>query len=155
MDTKTRTDMTKEEFGKRTGFGLDDEQMQLMHEVYMMTTDQDWNYFCALMKTMYEADRCCIEFMLDMGRNLQKKRKNAEKDMMIELIKKNAEWDKDIVIEDLGDRVVVYDDTYIMTRALLESVQSAVKAFNVGYYVATREGRPVLHIDVKEYEKVF
>ena len=141
--------MTKEEFGKRTGIGLDDEQMQLMHEVYMMTTDQDWNYFCALMKTMYEADRCCIEFMLDMGRNLQKKRKNAEKDMMIELIKKNTEWDKGIVIEDLGDRVVVYDDTYIMTGALLNSVMPAVNTCGFLYHVADRGGKSVLIISMK------
>lgn len=141
--------MTKEEFGKRTGIGLDDEQMQLMHEVYMMTTDQDWNYFCALMKTMYEADRCCIEFMLDMGRNLQKKRKNAEKDMMIELIKKNTEWDKGIVIEDLGDRVVVYDDTYIMTGALLNSVMLAVNTYGFLYHVADRGGKSVLIISMK------
>ena len=141
--------MTKEEFGKRTGIGLDDEQMQLMHEVYMMTTDQDWNYFCALMKTMYEADRCCIEFMLDMGRNLQKKRKNAEKDMMIELIKKNTEWDKGIVIEDLGDRVVVYDDTYIMTGALLNSVMPAVNTYRFLYHVTDRGGKSVLIISMK------
>ena len=79
----------------------------------------------------------------------------ARKEMMLELIKEHTSWNKGVVIKDLGDTISVNDALGIIASALLESVQSAVKAFNVGYYVTTREGRSVLHIDVKEYEKVF
>ena len=79
----------------------------------------------------------------------------ARKEMMLELIKEHTSWNKGVVIKDLGDTISVNDALGIIASALLESVQSAVKAFNVVYYVTTREGRSVLHIDVKEYEKVF
>ena len=79
----------------------------------------------------------------------------ARKEMMLELIKERTSWNKGVVIKDLGDTISVRDDCGIVTGTLLESVQSVAKAFNAGYYVTTREGGSVLHIDVKEYEKVF
>lgn len=79
----------------------------------------------------------------------------ARKETMLELIKEHTSWNKGVVIKDLGDTISVNDDLGIITGALLESVQSVAKAFGTGYYVTTREGRSVLYIDVKEYEKVF
>ena len=66
--------MTAKEFTEMTGIGLDDEQMWCIHEVYM-AGEQDKDYFCALVKTMYKADRCCIEYLLDLGRRLIQRRK--------------------------------------------------------------------------------
>lgn len=68
--------MTLKEFTDRTGIELDDEQMGCIHEVYVSTND-DKDYFCALLKAMFKADRCCIEYMLTLGRSLKNERKLA------------------------------------------------------------------------------
>ena len=69
--------MTAQEFKDRTGIQLSDEQMWALHEVYM-TGEQSKDYFCALIKSQYDADRCNLEYMLDLGRRLAEERKMAE-----------------------------------------------------------------------------
>ena len=69
--------MTAQEFKDRTGIQLSDEQMWALHEVYM-TGEQSKDYFCALIKSQYDADRCNLEYMLDLGRRLAEERKQAE-----------------------------------------------------------------------------
>ena len=69
--------MTAQEFTSRTGIELNEEQMNAIHEVYM-TTNDDKDYFCAIIKSQYDADRCNLEYMLDLGRRLAEERKQAE-----------------------------------------------------------------------------
>lgn len=69
--------MTAQEFTSRTGIELTNEQMNAIHEVYM-TTNDDKDYFCAIIKSQYEADRCNLEYMLDLGIRLAEERKQAE-----------------------------------------------------------------------------
>ena len=51
--------------------------MNAIHEVYM-TTNDDKDYFCSIIKSQYDADRCNLEYMLDLGRHLAYERAKRE-----------------------------------------------------------------------------
>lgn len=113
--------MTREEFEVLTGFDfqLDAEQYRCIEEVYM-TVDDDKEYFCELLKVMYKADRCTMEFMLELGRKmiaekkkLQQKFDEQKKELADRLIKAQTERDEvyDFLYEqsDDPDRIQIRD----------------------------------------------
>ena len=59
--------------------------------------------------------------------------------MMVELIKEHTKWNKSAVIDDLGDSISVHDDTGIITKALIESVQDVANALGNGYYITRKD----------------
>lgn len=90
-------DMTQQEFIELTGLTLDAEQYQCIEEIYM-TVDEDKQYFCELLKVMYKADRCTIEFMLQLGRKMIDGRRKAQQE------KKKLKAEMDDVKEFLYDQ---------------------------------------------------
>lgn len=93
INRKSYRIMTAQEFTSRTGIELTNEQMNAIHEVYM-TTNDDKDYFCAIIKSQYEADRCNLEYMLDLGRHLADERKKREesKKALEDKFKALQEW---------------------------------------------------------------
>lgn len=74
----------------------------------------------------------------------------ARKEMMIELLKDNVQWDKVVEVEVTEDIIIIYDNCFeIISRALLESVQDVVKAFGLPYYIAVRDNKAVINIVLK------
>lgn len=59
--------------------------------------------------------------------------------MMVELIKEHTKWNKSTVIDDLGGSISVHDDTGIITKALVESVQDVANALGNGYYITRKD----------------
>lgn len=66
---------------------------------------------------------------------------DTRKEMMLELLKEKTKWNKSVVIDDLDNAmsISIHDDTGIITKALVESVQNVANALGNGYYI-TRKG---------------
>lgn len=94
--------MTQKEFEEMTGFDfqLDAEQYRCIEEVYM-TVDDDKLYFCELLKVMYEADRCTMEFMLSLGRKMIEQKKKLLKE--IHRMKSEMDDIEEFLYEQVGD----------------------------------------------------
>ena len=70
----------------------------------------------------------------------------CRKEMMIELIKEKTKWNKSVVIDNLDNAVSVHDDTGIITKALVESVQDVANALGNGYYITRKDNNLVIII---------
>ena len=68
------------------------------------------------------------------------------KEMMIELLKEKTKWNKSVVIDNLDNAVSVHDDTGIITKALVESVQDVANALGNGYYITGKDNNLVIII---------
>lgn len=66
--------------------------------------------------------------------------------MMVELIKEHTKWNKSTVIDDLDGSISVHDDTGIITKALVESVQDVANALGNGYYITRKDNNLVIII---------
>ena len=64
---------------------------------------------------------------------------DTRKEMMIELIKEKTKWNKSVVIDNLDNAVSVHDDTGIITKALVESVQDVANALGNGYDITRKD----------------
>ena len=73
----------------------------------------------------------------------------ARKEMMIELLKEKTKWNKSVVIDNLDNAVSVHDDTGIITKALVESVQDVANALGNGYYITRKDNNLVINIVLK------
>lgn len=71
---------------------------------------------------------------------------DTRKEMMIELIKEKTKWNKSVVIDNLDNAVSVHDDTGIITKALVESVQDVANALGNGYYITRKDNNLVIII---------
>lgn len=71
---------------------------------------------------------------------------DTRKEMMLELLKEKTKWNKSTVIDDLGDSISVHDDTGIITKALVESVQDVANALGNGYYITSKDNNLVIII---------
>lgn len=74
---------------------------------------------------------------------------DTRKEMMIELIKEKTKWNKSVVIDNLDNAVSVHDDTGIITKALVESVQDVANALGNGYYITRKDNNLVINIVLK------
>lgn len=70
----------------------------------------------------------------------------CRKEMMIELLKEKTKWNKSVVIDNLDNAVSVHDDTGIITKALVESVQDVANALGNGYYITGKDNNLVIII---------
>ena len=70
----------------------------------------------------------------------------CRKEMMIELLKEKTKWNKSVVIDNLDNAVSVHDDTGIITKALVESVQDVANALGNGYYITRKDNNLVIII---------
>lgn len=70
----------------------------------------------------------------------------ARKEMMLELLKEKTKWNKSVVIDNLDNAVSVHDDTGIITKALVESVQDVANALGNGYYITGKDNNLVIII---------
>lgn len=71
---------------------------------------------------------------------------DTKKEMMIELLKEKTKWNKSVVIDNLDNAVSVHDDTGIITKALVESVQDVANALGNGYYITGKDNNLVIII---------
>lgn len=71
---------------------------------------------------------------------------DTRKEMMVELLKEKTKWNKSVVIDNLDNAVSVHDDTGIITKALVESVQDVANALGNGYYITRKDNNLVIII---------
>lgn len=71
---------------------------------------------------------------------------DTRKEMMVELLKEKTKWNKSVVIDNLDNEVSVHDDTGIITKALVESVQDVANALGNGYYITRKDNNLVIII---------
>ena len=74
---------------------------------------------------------------------------DTRKEMMVELLKEKTKWNKSVVIDNLDNAVSVHDDTGIITKALVESVQDVANALGNGYYITRQDNNLVINIVLK------
>lgn len=74
---------------------------------------------------------------------------DTRKEMMVELLKEKTKWNKSVVIDNLDNAVSVHDDTGIITKALVESVQDVANALGNGYYITRKDNNLVINIVLK------